>query len=676
MEVRHGDGTIRAVDEAKTSVDITASDWCPTESGPRLSASVDERRHGRTTELQFPNSVVVVVDQATGRSTSLGSGEGPVEFPDAAYEIRVEAPLKCFVRADGPVTVARPGHRRTDISFPEPTAVTVGFRSRVESPPDSVTVPRTPEGVATALSTLSVAFRTTTADRSFASMRTHPPLVEFGDTFDVPAELEAGRPNTGVSLTLPADLSYLIPAGSLVHYLGADVDVEAGAEPTLHADGVSVALGHGRAYEETVSSVLRRVFWLDCLVRSAGPHGANIEEADLLEELTIDASRLHDASLGRRTAAYLDTSFERIADRLPEWHLSMYVKPTYEHVTVLPHLLQNVPQFFSPTTRPLANQDRLDRSLDDFYRRSGTVPTVELRKADLGPSRYHGWLADEIPLDVFKSLPEAYENRASYLSRAGDPISVVTVLNAREMGEEYEEAARIYRERASQLDIDIDIRESLTTAELARTFETRTDLVHYIGHCEESGLRCADGNLSISSIDESRAQTFFLNACGSYYEGMELVRKGSVAGAVTFQKVLDSQAAKVGVMFARLVVHGYSIERALDLARRRVIMGKDYAVVGDGTHVLSQTESVVGSQVTLERRGDDEWDLEIEMPAPNLGGSRMQVFVTEAERPCLLGAKRSYTLSKADLIAFLEKGSFPVIYDCDIHWSSDIAAKL
>lgn len=672
MEVSYADGRIRAVDDSKTSVKVEVPSWTSTGGEPTLSTDVDEALTGRARSLHFPNSFVAIVDQHTGETTTLGSGEGPIEFPPSVYEIRVEAPLKAFVRVEGTVSVARPGHEQTRIVLPESTEVTVGFRSRVESPPESVVIPKTPEGVATALSTLSVAHRTTTADRSFDSMRTHPPLVAFGDAVSIPEEVAASRTETGVSLTLPPDLSYLLPAASLAHYLGADVAVEPGVDPRVEAGGRQVDLGHGRAYEDAVASLLRRVFWLDCLVRTAGPHGANVREADLLDDLPLSAPDLHAAGIDERVAAYLDVDFDSVSDRLPEWHLSMYVEPTYDHVKVLPHLLANVPQMYTPRTTPLADQDRLDSSLGDFYRRAGDVPTVELQQAELGPSRYHGWLADDIPLDVFKALPEAYENRANYLGRAGDPISVVAVLNESEMGEEYAEAARIYRERASELDIDIDIREGLTTAELARTFETRHDLVHYIGHCEEDGLRCPDGTLSISSIDRSRAQTFFLNACGSYYEGLELVRKGSVAGAVTFQKVLDSHAAKVGAMFARLVVHGYSIERALDLSRRRVIMGKDYAVVGDGTHVLSQTETLVGAQAELEENDDGSYELTYGMPAPHTMGGRMHVLIQEDERPSLLGAEWSSTVTRAELQPFLSKGEFPVIYQGDIHWSSEL----
>ncbi|MFB6221497.1 MAG: hypothetical protein ABEH90_08670 [Halolamina sp.] len=677
MEAYYANGTVHAIDEAKTSMELNAPSWEPVETAPTLTAQTDAELCGRVRRLAFPPAFVFVTDLATGERTALEDEQGPVSFPKGRYELRIETPLKLYIRLDGAFELSLPDYEQGVLSLRSPKPVRVGFRSRDESPPDAVVVPETPEGVATALSALPVSHRSTTADRSFNSMRTHPPLVEFGEETSVPEEVKTGKPDTGVELTLPPDLKLLLPAASLVHYLGADLRTEPGTEPTFSAGGETLSLGHGREYEQRVAALLRRCFWLDCLVRTAGPHNADVQEADLLDELALDAETLYDAPISERVAAYRDAAFERVADRLPEWHLSLYIEPTYENVQTLPHVLANVPQLFTPRSGSLSGADRLDSSLSDFYRAAdNSVPTVELVEPELGPSRFHGWLSDGVALDTFKALPEAYENRAAFRARADEPISVVSVLNEGEMGDEHSQATDIYRRRAEQLDIDVDVRESLTTAELARTIESRTDLLHFIGHCEESGLRCPDGNLSVSSVDTSRAQTFFLNACGSYEEGLEMVRKGSIAGAVTFEKVLDSHAATVGTMFARLVVHGYSIERALSLARRRVIMGKDYAVVGDGSHVLTQTESLVGPEVTLSETETDRFSLVYRMPTPTRTGSRMKVHLEDSGRPNLIGNEQRFTLDRDELISFLQTGEFAVIYRKDVHWSTELADRL
>ena len=677
MEVTHTDGAVRVIDETKTSLDVDTVGWRPTTTAPSLHSAVDASIVGRVEELSFPPAFVAVTDLDTDETTTVGSKRETQSFPDASYELRVETPLKLFIRIDGPFTLELPDYERLVVSVSDPRPVRVGFRSRAESPPETLVVPKTPTGVAAAISAFGVAHRSTTADRSFHSMRTHPPLVEFGETLSIPGEVTDARPDTGVQVTVPPDLGDLLVVAPLAYYLGADVTTEPGAAPRVDAAGETLQLGTGDGYEQRVASLLRRCFWLDCLVRSEGAHGTELQETALLDRLAIDAGALYDAGIDQRLLAYEDAAFGEIADDLPTWHLSLYPEATYENARCLPYVVANVPQVFRPRPDSLTGEDRLDSSLTDFYRSgTGSVPTVELQTAELGESHYHGWLGDGVVLDTFKALPAAYENRAAFRDRADGPIKVVSVLNEGEMDEEHAQAADIYRRRAEQLDIDVDVRESLTTAELARTIESRSDLLHFIGHCEESGLRCSDGNLSVSSVSESAAQTFFLNACGSYEEGLELVQKGSVAGAVTFEKVLDSHAAKVGTAFARLVAHGYGIERALSLARRRVIMGKDYAVVGDGTHVLTQTESLVGPEVWLTQDSADQFSLVYQMPAPNWAGSKMTVYLDDLERPSLLGSKQEFTVDRRTLVSFLRTGGFAVIYQKDMHWSTELADQL
>jgi hypothetical protein len=674
MDVERDGSGIRAVDEAKTAVHVDAREWSPTEAAPALSSSVDGAVGGRTERLELPPAVVSVEAVDTGESTTVGGEEGPVSFPADAYELRIAAPVRTFLRFDGPFSLTQPEFERVVVSFPEPTAVRVGFVSRADASGEPVTVPRTPEGVATALSTFPAVVKSTTADRSFSSMRERPPSLTFGETVSIPESVRAEMTEPSVELRLPRSLSALLPAAPLAHYLGAEVVVADGVEPSLRAGGERIALGTGPAYERRVAALLRRTFWLDCLVRTAGPHDATVREADLLADLDLDADALYDASVADRLLAYRGVDLP--TEELPDWHLSMYVAPEYDGVQCLPHLLGDVPQLFTPRSRPLSDEERLDSSLSAFYRAGRAAPEpVELQSADLGASRYHGWIADGVAMDTFKSLPAAYENRSTYRGRSDGPISVVTVLNDAEMSEEHSRVAEIYRRRAEQLDIDIDVRESLTTAELARLIERRHDLLHFVGHCEPSGLRCPDGTLSVSSVDRSRLQTFFLNACGSYEEGKALVRKGSVAGAVTFEKVLDSHAAKVGTMFARLVAHGYAIERALALARRRVIMGKDYAVVGDGTHVLTQTETLAGSEAELVRDGD-EFTVTYSIRSTSLAGGRAYVNLDRTSRPMLVGNERTIRMDRGEVVQFLRRGEFPVVYRGDIHWSPALADEL
>lgn len=676
IEVDSTETGVRAVDSAKTSIEVGTDDWVTSEQQLPLSRPVDTTIAGETSTLRFP-PVFVIAERLDGEETfELGSEVGPVDLPPAEYVVRVDGNILTYVRFDGPARLEKPGYERAIISFPEPTTVTLGFRSRVQSPPETITVPRTPAGVATALSYLPAGHRTATPDRSFPTMRGHPPLVEFGDETNIPDVVAERREAVDVEVTLPPRLDYLFPVSSLTHYLGATVRTEPKATPTLQTPDRTRELPSLPEFSTECASLLRRVFMLDCLVRNAGPYGTDLSEMRHLETLGLDADALYDQPIATRLDTYLGVAFDEVADELPEWHLSLYVEPTLDNVETLPYLSHILPNIFRPSSEPLSGSERLSRSLDDFYRQRESSVSVDLVKPDLGPGRVHGWLAPDTPIDVFKSVPSAYTNRFDYRQRASDPISVVAVLNDNDMTEEHAEAARIYRQRATELDLDITVREHLSTDELAQVFETPNDLVHYIGHCEESGLRCRDGNLSMTSLGESRAQTFFLNACGSFHEGVELVRQGSVAGAVTFNKVLDSHAARVGTTFARLLMNGFCIERALRLARRRIMMGKDYTVVGDGTHVLTQSENYVPGEVELTRGSDGEFELTYEVFSPSAHGGYYQPYLPGNEQSHLIGHATEHRLDRDELERFLDIADTPVVYDGDIHWSKELASTL
>jgi hypothetical protein len=429
--------------------------------------------------------------------------------------------------------------------------------------------------------------------------------------------------------------------------------------------------------ERDATRVLRKTFFLDCLVRNAGPYSTNLAEASLLDTLDLDAERLYEATPAERLATYLSVPFEAVEQRLPDWHLSTYVDPVREHVETLPYLLNDLSLVYTPRTSELEGAELVERSLGDFYRSgAGQVASVDVVKPELRSSRIHGWLADGVPIDVFKSAPAAYRNRYRYAGGAPGPTEIVVVLNDEEMYGEGVDVGAIYRERAEELPLEIEVYDHLSTAELAQVFEDGGDLVHYIGHCEEDGLRCPDGYMAASTLAECNAQTFFLNACGSYYEGIELVERGAVAGAITFSQVLDEHAAKVGSAFARLLVHGFSVERAMQLARRRIMMGKDYAVVGDGTHVLTQNENRLPATARLEEVAPEQFLLTYDQYQTGDIGGYYRPYVGDNDYSYLCGNESEFALDRSAVLSFLERAEMPVIYDGEFRWSHDLYQRL
>ncbi|WP_423744396.1 hypothetical protein V5735_15855 (plasmid) [Haladaptatus sp. SPP-AMP-3] len=690
---------VRAFDRTKTGVTIGAPDWESGDGAKTIDRPIDESVSGRASRLSFPPSLVNITDVETGKQYKHGNDTEPLELSTGEYLANIHGNVKTYLRFSGPAKIYKTDDFETLIvDFHERVPITFGFRSHHEVPVDTITVPPTVEGVATAISYAASSHKTTGPDRSYPTLRGHPPRFEVGEELHIPDPVREEKKDSGIEMRIPDDLASAFVTAPLAYYLQADVHVEERDSPMLSVPEANFTYHFSSlpSYQTEVADMFRRVFFLDCLVRNAGPHSWDLTELSLLDELDIDATATYEATPGEQFVEYDLLNFERIDDELPEWHLAMYVEPSVENISALPYLLANLSAVYLPKSTPLERDELLDVSLGDFYRdgpyrdgprvpkaaaggsyrASETVSSVERVKPELQQGQVHGWLADGVPIDVFKTDVTAYENRFKYFDRSNGDIDVTLILNDEMMGDEHEDVAEIYMERSEELPIDVTVREHLSRAELAETLESPCDFVHYIGHCEESGLRCTDGNLSVSSIEESNVQTFFLNACGSYHEGMELVRKGSVAGAVTFNKVLNKQAGKVGVSFARLLINGFSIQRALQIARRRIMMNKDYAVVGDGTHQLAQCDNFFPVVGKLTRMEDATFRLSCNSMTERLPGGYYQPYLKNDNLGYLAGNDAVFSLDPDELISHLRHAEIPIVFDGELYWSAELVSFL
>ncbi|MDQ2048960.1 hypothetical protein RBH26_00525 [Natronolimnohabitans sp. A-GB9] len=692
--------TLRVTDADNTELSVHGSALSVDGTGPDIPRPVDETIVVTTDELRFPHAVAYAFSLGADEQHELDPDGSALSLSPGEYVVDIDTQIKTYLRFSGAATIEKTdGYEETVVSFPDRVRVIVGFRSHHELPAETITVPDTPEGIAAAISHLAAAHKTDGPDRTYPSLRGHPSLLERGESLEIPDTVRAGRPDSGIELIVPADYESLFVTAPLAYYLQATVTPREPPE-TGTADGpilrlpefaIETRLSAMPDLERDVGRLLRKCFFFDCLVRNAGPYGTNLGEQRILEVLDLEADTLYEATPQRRLATYLEVPDAAIEHRLPDWHLSTYVRPTYDSVESLPFLLDRMSMIYMPRTSELEGRELVERSLEDFYRaapnasetgvvdraHTGQVASVDIVKPDLRNGRVHGWLADGVPIDVFKTTTEAYRNRLDYLERSSDATSICVVLNDPEMAGEHDDVAAIYRQRAQEQAMDVTVEESLSTAALGRVFEDEYDFVHYIGHCETDGLRCSDGTLSTSSLRRCNAQTFFLNACGSYYEGMGLIENGSVAGAVTFSKVLNDHAIKVGSTFAKLLVNGFSLERALDLARRRIMMGKDYAVVGDGTHSLTQGEHRLPITIALEKLDDEtgEYLVTFDCYSTQATGSYYFPHVEDNEFAYLCGTESNFTVTTAELGTLLEETEASVIYNGDIYWSTELASR-
>ncbi len=682
------DDTLRVTDADNAAVSVCGSGLAGAREGPDIPRPVDETIVVTTDELWFPHAVVYAFSLGSSNRYELDPVGDPLSLPPGEYVVDVDTEIKVYLRFSGGATIERTDDFESIVvTFPDRTRTILGFRSRHEFPTGTMTVPDSPEGIAAAITQLASSHKTTGPDRTYPTLRGHPPLIESGETLDISDRIRSNAPDTGIELIVPPEYESLFVTAPLAYYLQAAVRIAAdgnGPRLRLPAVAVEIELAAMPDLERNVERLLRKTFFLDCLIRNAGPHGTSLSEVSLLDPLELDAETLYEATPQQRLASYLDVPYAAIEHRLPEWHLSTYVEPSYDNVETLPFLLDRMSMVYVPRTSELQGKELVERSLEDFYRGStahdraetGQVASVDIVKPDLRNGRVHGWLADGVPIDVFKSTPAAYHNRLNYLERSSDSTSICVVLNDPEMAGEHDRVADIYRRRSEELPMDVTVKEGLDTAALARTFEQNHDFVHYIGHCETDGLRCSDGFLSASSLTTCNAQTFFLNACGSFYEGLSLVENGSVAGAVTFTKVLNDHAVKVGSTFAKLLVHGFSIERAMRLARRRIMMGKDYAVVGDGTHSLTQGELRTPTTVRItptETTANAAYLVTLDCYSTRVTGSYYFPHTPDNECAYLCGTESNFMLTAPQLATFLAEAEASVIYNGDIYWSKELA---
>lgn len=676
---------LRAVDADKNEVSVQTWDWAPGGPPHDIARGVEASATGTASQLGFPEAAVCVDGARDDQWETFVSDTGPLRLPKDSYLIQVETTIAAYVRFESEAILLRhPETGEVRLSFPVATPVTVGFRSRVRHPIGRLVVPPTIEGVATAVTHFSAAHTTTSPDRSYPTLRQHPPLLEFGEEYRLPQSIQGRTVETGIELWLPRELSTLYVAAPLAFYLQASINLERRSSPRLVAPaaGIDHVLKADSSLPYEVADLLRRVFFLDCLVRNEGRFGTKLAEQPALDALEIDAEWTYEASPSERLATYLEAPFKLIDKQLPDWHLAMHVDPTMEFAPVLPHFLDRLSLVYPATADPLERRELITRSLDELYRvarstrHSERGEPVDLLQADFHRGRVHGWLAAGMPIDVFKALTEAYDHRFDHLGRSSAPVSVTVVLNDADMRDEQATVSEIYRKRSKRLSIDIEIEQQLECDELAAVFERPTDFVHYIGHCDGGGLQCTDGQLHVEHLDQCRAQTFFLNACRSYHAGLELVRKGSVAGAVTLRDVIDEQATKVGTVFARLLIHGFSIDHALRLARRCAVMNKLYAAVGDGTHRLSQGDDTYPVITEVRHVASDTLEVQTDMFSSRDIGGVYQSYLQSSETHTLVGNQTTHTVSATTLCDYLSKAELPVLYQGQLHWSDELAPKL
>lgn len=649
--------------------------------------AIDDRIERRRCEIRTPTPVSPVstdgetfrypVDTAvrvrTDRLTFGGSTLAFVHGPDAVtevghfqtatfgagyHELEFSGPIKLYAAIEGPFRVET-SLSETQVRLDEADVLEVGARSYHERPATTVTTSADPEDVMAAVSTFGSAMKTTRSERSYPTLRGHPPTLAVGDELSVPAGVDP--PESNVRIEVPRSLSDVLAVSSLAYYLGCRV--VPGAEPQLEIEGESFPLAVDGDLQTGAERTLKRTFLLDCIVRTAGPREIPLYERRMLDaELGFDPEDLYGRSGPKRLRAYANVPYEAVSEHLPTWKLTAGVQPSAPSLEVLPFLVNDL-AVLKPASETKAEPE------GPFGEVGDTDRWVHVETAD---SLEQVWVGPGAPVGASKALPDAYRNKLGRSPRE-EAIEIVVVCNDEGMIAERERVEAIYSAR-EEFDIDVTVYEELTAERLALVLESDVDFFHYIGHVDAEGFECADGTLDAATLETVGVDIFFLNACRSYEQGRHLIEAGAISGVVTLAEVIDSGAIRIGRTLAELLDYGFPLRSALNLARDRSIVGSQYLVIGDGNADIgpAETRSPLFADVTTT---EDGYELELTTyPAAGAGiGSQFRPALQGTEDVYLSpGTLPTFHLSVESLEEYLSTSVFPMRIDESFAWSDSV----
>jgi len=671
---------------------------------------VDDAVAVETTSVVFPELVEAYVRNGEGGAISEVGHFEERELSAGPHVVELSAPIKLYLRVDAPATVSSDASS-VSLSLDRPETVYVGARSYHERPAATVTISERPEDALRAISLLGSALKTTSAERSYPTLRGHPPTIELGESFSAPAGL--ARPETGVRLELPPTHEAAFVAAPLAYYLGAEA--VPGDVARLVTDDGFVHRLTAPDFETAVERTLKQTFFFDCLVRTEGYYPVDLEERRAAEAdgaVPFDLAAAYDRPLAEQLATYLSVPFEDLEAHMPTWKLTGHVEPAAANAETLPYLIDDLAVVRTLDERPISRAEMQAAAIDSLVCEADADGTGESRGAPSrpdGPSRAtavprateegsavvrgaddaesgprlvrpaetesleQAWVGAAAPIGANKATVAAFRNRLAQEPTEGD-LSIVVVCNAPEMLDEHETAQEVY-ESGTGLPFDVTVHRGLTTDRLRLVLESDLDFLHYIGHVDDGGFRCVDGTLDAAAADGVGVDTFLLNACRSYEQGMALIDGGAVGGVVTVDEVLNTGATAIGRTMARLLDAGFPLQAALNLASKESVVGTQYLVVGDGNAEVTHAETGNPSILYVERRGEEFAVRFHSYPTRICGlGSIAMPAVEGAERHFLTGSVSSeFLIDRAELLQLLHQGAAPVYVDGELFWSLDVS---
>lgn len=679
---------------------------------------VDSATEITISELRTPVSIAVWIRDSEGNQIEVyDTDQGQNSFEAGDYLLEFSGMgMKIYGRVEEDGFDITTINDTVTIDFDKETRVRIGARSNHDQPARTLESTEDPADLMQAVSLFGNAMKTWSPERTFPSLRGHPPLIELSDELRIPDGLTP--PDTGIDITVPTEHDWVYPITSLAYWLGATVRP---GSPALHVNGEKYPLGRNggyraetdrEAFEQHVRDVLQFTFMLDCAIRTEGFYNIDLDARRRVEavDLPLNFGELYDAPLAERVQTYMgfDFSFRTLASRIgrPGWRLTADVQPDSNRATIMPFLARDLAVIRCP---PLSKLERSSEAAtdgrEDVFARSSSKATTthflvgeggvtrssskseserskkrENRERVLGlpeaESMSQAWIGEGFAIGAAKASTNSYLQRLEKHAEGDSGISIDVVVNDNEMADEAS-VSTIYGTR-DHMAFDINLHRDQSTESLARVFESDTDFVHYIGHVDTEGFDCTDDYLDADQLGTVGADTFVLNACASYEQGQRLVDQGAIAGVVTLEDVINSLATKVGKTVARLLNYGFPIGSATNLVQETIFTGSNYVVVGDSNAALAQSNVPVPNVARVSVRGDGRFDVSIETFASwNYDvGSIYRPYIEGCDCHYVVpGELDTWPVDEEALNDFLEISTFPVVGCGNLYWSDEICAS-
>jgi hypothetical protein len=628
--------------------------------------------------LTLPTVVSVCVRDTSGEMLEEVGHLEEATFDDGAYILELSTQIKTYVELEGPVRIVADLFE-THIEFEEPTDLKIGALSWHDRPAATITTTEDPVDMMAAVSAFGSALKATDPERSYPSNRGHPPAVELGDALDIPDGVDP--PETGVRIEIPATHEAVYTVAPLAYYLGASV-VPGPVSRLVTETGFEHRLDTPNGLETGVERTLKQVFLLDCVTRTEGVYDVPLHERSAIEDhVDLDWAALYEKPLAEQVATYLDVPYTLVEEHVPEWRLAVHVDPVADTVEQLPFVVDDlaiVRTVESPRTgdAPTATGPTEALTRDSVLTRSAAEPQSAGDSSYVEPDSTaaleQAWIGDRIPIGASKLTPDAFQNRLDR-EATDDDISISIVLNDARMAEERDLVDRAYGDREN-LPFDVTVHRDLTVAQLREQLQRESDFFHYIGHTERDGFECADGKLDVATLEETGVDSFLLNACNSYQQGVNLIEAGAIGGIVTLSDVINTGAIQMGESIARLLNAGFPLRAALTVAREESVLGGQYIVVGDGGMTVTQAPGVTPTLLEVSA-ADEGIVVDIQTYATDDAGigSVYKPFINDNEEFFLSsGEIATFEIPEADFTEFLQLENVPVWVGDTLRWSKSL----